>query len=126
VKSAFLVSRTDHLVALAARIAQDWAQHDGLVSVDPDIDLVRITREGAGTMLIELLDGIGEFEWLQPLRDSGVSGPLSGYLVTCRDEHFFCCVVRSLALQVDFDVWVVDSDGSVFEASTVRPETIRL
>lgn len=125
-KSALLVARTDAFITLATEEAQDCALRDDQLTVNPDVDLVRITKEGVGTMLIELLDRVAEWEWREPLRAEGISGTLHGYLVSCRNEEFFCCVVRSLALRLSIDLWVIDSEDSVFAAASVRPELVRL
>jgi hypothetical protein len=126
VKSAFLVARTDTFLTLAIAEAEESARRNTGLTVDPDVDSVRITKEGVGTMLIESLDGVAEWEWGDPIRDAGMAGPMHGFLVTCRSERFFCCVVRALAVRIGVELWVVDSEGTVFEADAVRPDLVRL
>lgn len=125
-KSAFLVARHGGLIAEVVAEAQEWARCDSEWEVDPCIDLVRISKQGAGTMLIERLDGVAEWEWREPIDGAGIQGPLSGFLISCRSEDFFCVVVRALAARLGVELWVVDSEGSVFSAASVRPDLVRL
>ncbi len=119
-KSAYLLAKdicffkafSDHLKSLG----YDYVDANNSVRLNP--------TSGPSFTFYDRIEGARFFEDHELPVAASEKGYNYGYLVECRDEAFFCEIVRSATNTID--MVVCDSDGEIYRPDQLNPRTLIL
>jgi hypothetical protein len=128
-KSAFLLAENESLFA----DARDVLVRDGAAYADGDGGTVQ-GRDPLGRLLTMFGDDPPGFEWEYregPFTFERATPPsdmatIHACVIECRFEDLFAATTARIAAALPYPVWVLDSNGTIWDAASVDPERVRL
>lgn len=127
-KSAFFLSHDDRFDEIVRDRLRAWGAHVGA-------DVIQLRDDVAEGATFHYYGRVGaelEWEFREPpwTAMDGVTLPqmdvVTGYYVECRSESLLARTAQRLAAEVGSQIWVMDSDGAIWDASRVDPVRVSL